>query len=164
MVPLNVTGRNDPALSHTIGYFAHILHLTVECPAGLPFRDLIHQVSAEYSAASERSDFGYVVTQCPQFIKQLWVQWNPPFRDESHPSGWAKDLSVGDPSIVGTRNPQVNAEWASNLILEFAESHSEVYLTCWYRTDLFQSDTVRALTSLFMSLCRTFCENPLNPI
>ena len=78
------SGRDDPRLAYTIGYFACPLHLRAQLYAGDRLIDLVARVTHEYCNALEHHDHARLAAQDPppEFARTTCFNWIPRDRCE----------------------------------------------------------------------------------
>ena len=79
-----ISGRDDPGVGNTIGYFSSTLFLRIRLLTGDRFVDLLRKVTEEYCRAYEHVDSGYFEAQTPppDYTRTCVFNWLPSILDD----------------------------------------------------------------------------------
>lgn len=149
-IPMSFSGRSDSRYLEVIGYFPHILPLTIEVDDGLAFTDLCRSVSRQLFSAIERLTVGNIVGEDLQglFSGPLfqWFPWPPldplvPAPGEWHAQGQALTIV---PFKIRPR-PRENGTRPISFSLRVAFWHvpQGIVGLAEYRTDLLSKEILQ---------------------
>ena len=168
-----IAGRRDPALDDLVGFFVNTLVLRVdfgEYPGGDPtFIDLLAQVRRRSLAAYEHQDVPFEMlverinptrsmTHHP--LVQVMLGW----QNFASPSGDAAGLALGDLQV--TPMPADTETARMDLAFSLGERWGEdgepagLDVTAEYRTDVFDADSVEALTARLQRVLSALTADP----
>lgn len=128
VVQFQTDGRADRRITHTIGYFASVLHLRIALTDTDSFVDLLRAVTQEYCRAYEHADSSYLSAQVPRpdLTRSTMFNWVP----ESDPTGAAHfNLGSSDlhAEIYAFRNPALeHFGFDRDPVVQLFEGASEV--------------------------------------
>jgi len=79
VIQFQTDGRVSPAIENTIGYFASVLYLRIQCLERDTFVDLLKRIIDEYCKAYEHADYSYMEAQVPrpEFTRNTCFNWVP---------------------------------------------------------------------------------------
>jgi len=77
IVPVNVTGRSRPEHRYVVGYFAHLLCVSIDLTGNRTFIGLLDKVSREFRDALSHQDFGRVIAENSVLISDSFFSWMP---------------------------------------------------------------------------------------
>ncbi|MGA9679108.1 MAG: amino acid adenylation domain-containing protein, partial [Mycobacterium sp.] len=169
-----IAGRADPALDELVGFFVNTLVLRVQVAGDPSFAQLLAQVRGRSLAAYEHQDVPFEVlverlnptrnlTHHP--LVQVMLAWqNVPGHDNDPAAGLALgDLQV-TPLPVDTHTARMD------LVFSLAEGWSEagepagIGGTVEFRTDVFDAESIEALTERWRRVLVAMTADPTRPL
>lgn len=149
VVPVVTSGRLDPQLQQSIGYFAAHLHLRIELLPEDTFIDLLKRVTTEYARACEHHDSSRIVAHSPPppFAENPSFNWVP--REFSiRPFGRMQGATPDDEIRIEPHSyqmrPRDDVDRDAELSVGLSDSIEGVKGAIWHRTDRVRSATIEA--------------------
>jgi len=160
------TGRVDPGVENTIGYFAAVVYLQVKMFEGDDFAKLLERVTTAYCTAHSHADFSYLQTQTPrpEFTRNSIFNWIP-----EQPSVDVAGLQRMD---SGLQCEPIPLESLAPGIIEF-DSEPSILLfdtdrgiqgELFYPMSRFSDPTMTRFASRFVELVENILKHPEAPL
>ena len=157
-----IAGRNNEEIERIIGYFVNTIVLRTDLTGNPSFTELLAKVKETTLGAYEHQDLPF-----DKLVQEL----NPERSVSYHPIyqvmfAWqnTKLQSLQLPGLEITEIPQDLKIAKFDLTLELAETDQGITGFFEYRTDLFESATIKRMIGHFQTLLAAIVANPHTPI
>jgi Condensation domain/TubC N-terminal docking domain len=150
VIQYQTSGRNNPEIQNTIGYFASVLYLKMELHDEDSFLDLMRRVTEEFCSAWEHADSGYLEAQVPkpEFTQSTSFNWV----SQESPS----DVELDGPAGTLRRSPirfehpmMKTLDWDSDPSVLLFELDDEVVGDIGFPLNRFSTDTMARFSRNF---------------
>ena len=147
--------RNRPELESIFGYLLSTIPIRTRPSAQMSFLTLLTQTENTVLDASEAANVSFNAVE--RELRKLYNTTHPLFQvffsmrppEISYPDGWALNfLDVGPVDVK------------FDLYLEMMEKPDVIESRFFYRSDLFDADTVSSMTEHWLTLLKSICESP----
>ena len=178
LIPVFVMGRHRSEIRRTIGLFSFPLFIRVQLSESDSLMDVLRRLHAKYAEAERHADFGRLAVRGPHFRERTSAGLPPLYRRRPRNLFHWKPWRSGNESrpLIATKSSGESNDkceilpfnlrrgdaprFELDVLLVFSETVKSVTGECFYRADLFHSNTMAGFRDTFMGILRTLLENP----
>ena len=178
LIPVFVMGRHRSEIRRTIGLFSFPLFVRIQLSENDSIMDVLRRLHAKYAEAERHADFGRLAVRRSHFRERTSAGLPPLYRRRPrnlfHWKPW-RSGNESRPTIAGRSSGESNDKCEIlpfdlrredaprmdlDVLLIFSETVKSVTGKCFYRADLFHSNTMAGFRDTFLAIVRTLLENP----
>jgi len=152
-------GRVRPEVENSIGYFASLIGIHVQCAGDGSLLRLMDHVVDELCQASERPEFSYMAAQVSrcEFARNTVFNWVPQ-QEGVNTSRMTDDIEA---SPVLFENPSMrDTDWDNDPVIVLYDTEDDIRGNVYYPARRFTSDSIEILARNLLAIVRCLIREP----